>query len=140
VSPIARRGVVLADGLFLLVAGALGAAADVAGTFWGLGPTAALFIQLPAAGIGFLEAHGLAVIIGVMLLTTWRRPAQKQHVAAVCVHLLLGVSNLVFWDLAFVQFGLVLTGWVTTTLHFTFVALQLLAVPRPVLIPARAPH
>ena len=56
------------------------------------------------------------------------------------IHVLLGTSNLVFWQL-FVAADMLVVGYVTTALHGLFVVLQLLAAgtaPAPITGPARA--
>ena len=78
----------------------------------------------PHAAIGFVEAHGLAVILAVL---RWRAtPARAWHLTAVALEVLLGTSNLAFWSL-FVATGALTMGYVTTGLHWLFVALQLTA-------------
>ncbi len=78
----------------------------------------------PHAGIGFVEAHGLAVILGVLL---WRvAPERNWHLAAAAIHVLLGTANLAFWSF-FVAADMLAMGYVTTSLHWLFVALQLAA-------------
>jgi hypothetical protein len=49
------------------------------------------------------------------------------HVLGLCVHLLLGSANLLFWP-SFVQQGLVPVGIVTTALHFVFGAAHALCL------------
>jgi hypothetical protein len=62
------------------------------------------------------------VILGFLL---WRaRPERAWHLTAAAIHILLGTANLVFWPL-FVAADMLMVGYVTTSLHFTFVALQL---------------
>lgn len=118
------RALLVADALFLLVASTGGMIADLAGTFAGVGPQKNVFGPAPHAAIGFVEAHGLAFIIGVLL---WRaEPARSWHLTATAVHVLLGTSNLVFWQI-FVASEMLAMGWVTTVLHWLFVALQLAA-------------
>ncbi len=56
------------------------------------------------------------------------------------MHLLLGVSNLAFWDLLFVPHGMLAVGWVTTVLHLTFVMLQLLALSGVTPMPQAEPR
>lgn len=125
-----RRIIMLADGLFLVSMGAVGAVSDVVGSFWGIGPAASILIQLPAAGVGFLEAHGLAVISGVQLLRPPRESLFRQHAVAVAVHVLLGTCNLLFWRLVFEAFGMLAMGYATTALHIAFAGLQLFASVR----------
>jgi hypothetical protein len=116
------RRTLQADGLFLAVAGAIGIASDTAGYFLATGPMASLSGSPQAAGQA--EAHGLAVMLGVLLIRgaalSNRRP---WHVLGLSIHLLLGVVNLAFWPI-FAQMGLVAAGWVTTILHAAFVSLQ----------------
>jgi hypothetical protein len=86
--------------------------------------------------VGFVEAHGLAVIIGVLL---WRaQPLRSWHLTAAAVHILLGVSNLVFWQI-FVAANLLSLGYVSTCFHFLFVVLHLWAAAGAVPSPASRP-
>lgn len=96
--------------------------AEVTGYFFGVGPFARLRgILETASGV---EAHGLAAILGVLLLRAAWKPAQRgPHLLGLSIHLLLGGSNLAFWPV-FRQEDLVTARWVTTALHVTFVILQ----------------
>jgi hypothetical protein len=119
-----RKLLLVADAIFLLVASTGGMIADLAGAFAGAGPQRNVLGAAPHAAIGFVEAHGLAFIIGVLL---WRaEPQRSWHLTAAAVHVLLGASNLVFWQL-FIATGMLAMGWVTTVLHWLFVVLQLAA-------------
>lgn len=122
---IAMRHVILrANATFLLAASAGGFASDVRGIFFGLGPVARLVAEAPYAGLGFIEAHGLAFILGILM---WRaQPARGWHLAAAAIHALLGTANLVFWQL-FIVSDMLLVGYVTTALHGLFVVLQMSA-------------
>ena len=74
--------------------------------------------------IGYLAAHGLALIIGVLL---WRAaPLRSWHLAAVAVYVLLGTVNLIFWEY-FAAVDMMAAGYITTALHWLFVVLQLFA-------------
>ncbi|MBT1509750.1 hypothetical protein KIP88_04485 [Bradyrhizobium sp. SRL28] len=130
---IAIRHVLLrANATFLLAASAGGFASDVRGIFFGLGPVARLVADAPYAGLGFIEAHGLAFILGILM---WRaQPARGWHLAAAAIHVLLGTANLVFWQL-FIVSDMLLVGYVTTALHGLFVVLQMAAA-----ISARMPN
>jgi len=117
-----RRLILRADGVFLAVA-AVGAwvQADFPASFASSGPLGPLIAHEPALGIGFVEAHGLALILGVLL---WRAPTETSwHITGAAIHLLLGASNIVFWQL-FVAADLLPMGWITTLLHGLFFALQ----------------
>ena len=120
-----RRYVLRADALFLGLASTSALHADVLGAAFGLGPLGPVFAAVPHAAIGFVEAHGLALIIGVLL---WRAaPAPSWHGTAMAVHLLLGAANLVFWPL-FGAAGMVGVGVVATALHGLFTLLQACAL------------
>lgn len=87
----------------------------------GVGPYGYVFEESPYT-IGWVEAHGLAFIIGVLLLTVAARDGRRfWHGLAAAVHTLLGTANLVFWD-SFVVFGMVPMGIAATVVHFVFVA------------------
>ena len=119
-----RRFILRADAAFLLIASSSGMCADLAGAFLAVGPQKAVLGSAPHAAIGFVEAHGLAFIIGGLL---WRaEPARLWHLTAAMVHVLLGMSNLVFWQI-FIAADMLVGGYVTTSLHWLFVVLQLAA-------------
>jgi hypothetical protein len=121
----ARRILLRANGVFLILA-ALGAwfQMDFPGSFSGTGPLGPLIEHERSLGIGFVEAHGLALIFGVLL---WLAPTQRTwHVTGAAIHLLLGGSNLLFWNL-FVATHTLTMGYVTTVLHGVFFLLQAVA-------------
>jgi hypothetical protein len=119
-----RRIILRANALFLLIASTGGLFADLAGAFLGIGPQRPILGAAPHAAIGFVEAHGLAFIIGVLL---WRaEPARFWHTTAAAVHVLLGSANLLFWQI-FVAADALWMGYLTTLLHWTFVVMQLSA-------------
>jgi hypothetical protein len=117
-----RKLLLRANAVFLLAASAGGMINDLTGAFLLRGPVGLVVEKAPHAAIGFVEAHGLAFIIGVLL---WRaEPARLWHGTAAAVHVLLGVSNVVFWPL-FGFAGMLGVGYVTTALHVLFAVLQL---------------
>lgn len=119
-----RQRVLRANALYLLIASIGGFITDVAGAFFARGPESQMLAVLPVAAVGFLEAHGLAMIIGVLF---WRAaPLRSWHLTAVAVHVLLGTVNLVLWQIFIVNDMLAL-GYITTSLHWLFVVLQLFA-------------
>jgi len=119
-----RHLLLRANALFLLAASTGGFISDVRGAFFELGPVGRVLAKAPDAGIGFIEAHGLAFILGILL---WRAsPYRMWHLTAVAIHVLLGTANLVFWQL-FVAADMLAVGYVTTALHWCFVVLQLYA-------------
>jgi hypothetical protein len=75
---------------FLMMASAGGLFTDIAGSFFGRGPEAILLGDTPGTGIGFIEAHRLALIIGV---TLWRIAYSRNwHAVLAAVHMLLGTA------------------------------------------------
>jgi hypothetical protein len=109
-----------ADGLFLLTAGTIQIILEIAGHFWQMGRYAEQFGNSPYT-IGFFEAHGLAVLLAIALLTqAGSKNRLFWHRAALAVHLLLGGANLLFWQ-SFVAFDFVTMGIIATTLHIVFV-------------------
>jgi hypothetical protein len=119
-----RQTLLRANAVYLLVAAAGGLSTDLAGAFLGYGPFTKILSAAPDAAIGFVEAHGLALIIACLL---WQaEPARKWHLTAATVHALLGISNLAFWQL-FIAADMLAMGYVTTSLHGLFFALQLAA-------------
>ena len=119
-----RRAILRANAAFLLAASAGGFASDVRGIFLGLGPIARVVAEAPHAGIGFIEAHGLAFILGILM---WRaEPSRGWHLAAAAIHVLLGTANVIFWQF-FIAADMLMVGYVTTALHGLFVVLQISA-------------
>ena len=130
-SPRLRALALRADGLFLVGIGALQMSFELAGHFFGVGPLANAFAGAGANfTLGFFEAHGLALIFGVLLLraSTAARDAHW-HGTAAAVHALLGGANLLFWP-SFVALGFVPMGVLATAGHIGFVALQLVCARR----------
>ena len=119
-----RRRILRVNALFLVVVGATSLLLDLRAAFFGVGPQSALLRDAPHAAIGFVEAHGLATIIGVLLMRA--KPSRSWHLTAAAVHVLLGASNLVFWQV-FVAADVLLVGYVTTALHWLLVLVQLWA-------------
>jgi hypothetical protein len=120
-----RRKLLRFNALFLLIASTGGFCMDVAGSFFGRGVEVAILNNAPGAGIGLIEAHGLAFILGLHLL--WAEPKRSWHLTGFGVHLLLGSANLAFWQF-FVVSDTLIMGVVTTVFHWIFVALHLAAL------------
>ena len=119
-----RQFILRANALYIGIAGSAGMIFDIRGVLYGLGPQGRALADAPHAGIGFVEAHGLAVILAVVL---WRaRPERAAHLTALAVVALLGTANLAFWQ-AFIAMDALVMGYLTTALHWTFVALNLAA-------------
>ena len=119
-----RQVILRANALYIGVAGFAGVIFDIRGVLYGLGPQGRALAAAPHAGIGFVEAHGLAVILAVVL---WRsKPERSAHLTALAVVALLGTANLAFWQ-TFIAMDALVMGYLTTVMHWTFVALNLAA-------------
>src|SRR5262245_6022943 len=117
-----RRPVLRANALYHGLAGFANVIFDIRGVLFGVGPQGRALANAPYASIGFVEAHGLAVILAILL---WRsKPDRSAHITALAVAALLGTANLAFWQ-AFIAMDALTMGYVTTALHWTFVALNL---------------
>jgi hypothetical protein len=123
----ARLGsrLLLINGVVLGVTAFAAAMFDLAGTFLNSGPMAAALAGNPSA-IGFFEAHGLALIVAILIIVNRNADGAKWHWVAAATHLLLGGANLMFWS-SFTTFGLVPMGVVATVLHAVFLVAELAA-------------
>jgi hypothetical protein len=98
---------------------------DLAGHFLEIGPLAGALAG-KSETIGFFEAHGLALIVSILMLTNARAEGATWNWVAAAVHALLGAANLMFWPV-FVENGMVTMGVVATGGHGVFLVLQLVA-------------
>ena len=127
-----RQRIMIIDGLFLAVVGAAQVTLEVLAHFLGVGPYASILDRSPYT-IGWVEAHGLAAMIGVLLVVIGAPDRRRfWHAFALAVHLLLGAANLVFWQ-SFVDFATVPFGELGTAAHVLFATAQAwsLVVSRP---------
>jgi len=112
------------DGLFLIVSGCFGLAADLASYVAGAGPFGPVFHGDPTV-IGVVEAHGLAVLTGIAACAG---PAARSplywHCHLAATHLLLGGANLAFFAV-FEQVGARAGGIAVTAVHFGLAVLQI---------------
>ena len=75
--------------------------------------------------IGFIEAHGLGAMIGVMLLWAARQPSRRFfHKLAIAVHFFLGAANVVFWSSFEELGGSAGAGLAATLAHVVFIGIQ----------------
>jgi hypothetical protein len=70
--------------------------------------------------IGFFEAHGLAVLIALAVLSDNPKQVVVWQRRLVAVHVLLGGANILFWD-SFATFDMVAAGVAATSLHGLFI-------------------
>src|SRR5262245_49766209 len=111
---------------------------DARGIWFDSGPQVAVLRGEPASGVGFLEAHGLAVILAIWFWRAGRSasPERAWHLTAAATHTLLAAANISLWRI-FILCDVLILGYVSTALHCMFVALQLVAAKYAA--PAAAP-
>lgn len=120
-----RRVLLAVNGTLLALVGGMQMLGDLASYFFGQGPLGDRLAG-NAATIGFVEAHGLAAVIGVLLVLGRRMGGARWHVVAAVTHLLLGGANLLFWS-TFVQFRMEPAGIASTIGHGIFFVAQSVA-------------
>ena len=109
---------------FLMLMGGGAAVADAIGHFFGRGPLAPVMFHAPLA-ISSFEAHLLALVLGVVLWTGATNPDPRRlHILAAAIHVVLGGSNLLFFERAFGSLDMRLFGVVITSCHLAFVLVQ----------------
>jgi len=120
-----RRAILRANAIYLGVSAAAGLLfMDLPGVLLGIGPGGRVIANAPHSAVGFVEAHGLAFILAVLF---WRaEPTRAWHLTGVAQAALLGTANLAFWQI-FVASDALVMGYVTTSLHWIFAAVQLFA-------------
>lgn len=117
------------NGLFLMIMGTFGATMDLIGYFAGKGPFGKICFNNNLT-IGQFEAHCLAIILGIIIFLG-RRSINPIffHKAAIGIHFVLFVANLI-WFSIFTQTNSLVLGYITTITHFIFISLNSFIVIR----------
>lgn len=103
-TPQGGRWVLRAHGLFLCLASVSAMRNDLLGIFFEQGPVSSIVAKAPYSGIGFVEAHGLAFLLSLWLLST--QPQRPWHLTGAGIALLLGTCNLAFWQIFIGRYAL----------------------------------
>jgi hypothetical protein len=120
----ARRILLRANGAFLALVGGAQMSFEFLSYYTGSGPLGRTFAGSHYT-IGWVEAHGLAFLIGILLLSLAASdPKRAWHGFAACVHVLLGGANLLFWQ-SFIFWERVPMGTAATAIHGLFLVAQL---------------
>jgi hypothetical protein len=122
--PGLRSLIVRLDGLFLVLAGSAALLTETVAHFFSLGPQRAVFGNQSWATIGFFEAHGLAIIIGVILVRLANSPGVSGNTLGAIVHLLLGGANILFWTATVIPTHQEAIIAPITAVHLLFVVIQ----------------
>ena len=118
-----RKTLMRGNGAFLVLVGGAQLIFELLSHFGSVGPLGRIFAD-SSYTIGFFEAHGLALLIGLLLiLIAASDPYRFWHGFAAGVHLLLGGANLLFWS-SFATWGLVPMGIIATAFHGLFLVAQ----------------
>jgi hypothetical protein len=97
-----RKRILRVNGVILGLFGAISFfMLDVRGIWFDSGPQTAVLRGMPAAGVGFLEAHGLAVILAIWFWRAGRAddPERAWHFTAAAAHALLAACNITLWSI-----------------------------------------
>jgi hypothetical protein len=122
-----RKAVLYINGAFLAIMGGLFGVFDLLSYLYGGGPLGELYYNVPMT-VGLFEAHGLAFILGLLLLRAARsQPSGAWHLVGAGIHILLGSSNLIFWSL-FLIWDVVTAEIVVTSIHWLLAAAQLICL------------
>ena len=109
---------------FLVLMGGVVSILDYLGFRTGAGPLGRMLHGNDLA-VGMQEAHGLAFLFGLVLFLYAVSDARPSwHLICAGIHILLGGSNLVYWNGA-VEYGIVGPEIVVTTIHGLLVVLHL---------------
>ena len=115
-----RRMLLRIDGAFLVAVGAVQVTFELISHYTGGGILGETFEGSPYT-IGWVENHGLALLIGLVFITIGARDLRPSwHAFGIALHAFLGTANVVFWD-AFVTFDTVVAGVLATAAHVLFV-------------------
>ena len=111
------------DGAFLVVVGLVQVVSELLSHYGSKGIHGDTFAD-SAYTIGFVEAHGLAAMIGVTLVWSATQADRRFfHKFAIAVHLFLGAANVIFWH-SFQEQDFVAAGVVGTLAHIVFIGRQ----------------
>ena len=111
-------------GIFLICLGGIAFANSLLGFQFSIGPFSFLS-QNELAAVGFIEAYGLACILGFFLFLAGAKSYHfAWHLVAALIHLFLLAVNISFWHL-YEPLGLQLPGILATGIHFLLVVLEL---------------
>jgi phosphoglycerol transferase MdoB-like AlkP superfamily enzyme len=117
------------NGWVLITVGTISMTAASLGHVTSGGPFGFLHANRVAA-VGFIEAYGLAALVGLGLrLAATADHLRRWHILAALIHTGLFTVNLTFWDL-YAHLGLVPAGWIATASHAVLALLESTAAIR----------
>jgi hypothetical protein len=127
---MAMRAIVLrVNAAFLALAGVFGLVSDLQSYVYGIGPFGRTFFQNSTV-IGVVEAHGLALLIaGILWFVAGDRSRNFGHWIALIAHAVMGVSNIVWFDV-FRNVQSEAQGVAITVAHFAFIGVHAFFIAR----------
>jgi hypothetical protein len=121
-----RKLILRTDGLLLGAFGTFGLIMDLVGYFTGGGTWQNQLLNNPIM-IGFVEAHGFAIICAVLLFRAASGDRPTGHWLGMMIHILLGTANLIFWQI-YLDLNQLPLGYISTSFHWIFVVANGLAL------------
>lgn len=125
--PRTPYAVLRSDAIFLTIAGLFGVVSDLQLYASGTGSFGRTFYQNPTV-IGVVEAHSLALLVGVSIWFLAHTP-RFGHWVGLVAHLIMGTSNIIWFDV-FRNVNAETQGVAVTVVHFVFVILNAFFVLR----------
>ncbi len=121
-----RKNLLRSNASFLIIIGGIMTIADYVGYRRGLGPLGPMLHGNDLA-VGMQEAHGLAFLFGLVLFI-YSVPDMHPswHLLCAGIHVLLGGSNLIYWNGA-IKYGIVGQEILVTTIHGLLVVAHLIS-------------
>lgn len=118
------RKFLLLHGIILCTLGSVALLKSITGLKFSLGAFAFLS-QNEVAAVGFIEAYGLAAMLGLALIVAAKfYYGHFWHFYGALIHIFLFCINLLFWHL-YAPLGLVVVGRIATSMHFVLSAIEL---------------
>jgi hypothetical protein len=115
-----RSRILRTNAVLLFMFGVFGITEDLSSYLDGTFVLKGALLHNPLA-VGFVEAHGLALIMAVLFFVNANiNDTEQWHITAVTLHLFLGICNLFFWQ-GFINLNIVRMGAVATIFQFVFV-------------------
>jgi hypothetical protein len=119
-----RKRVLLINGVFLIIVGAVQVLFVLLAHFADVGPLVRLHDAMPLGTLPLVEAFGLAALLGIIFVRVSRTEhAAFWNVVAGLAHAMMATCNIMFWPL-FEQSEMTTPGLIATIAHLAFVVLE----------------
>ena len=121
-----RQKVLLANGVFLILAGLVLGSLSLLGHFLSAGPfQEPLHQAMPLAALFFIEDFGLALVTEIIFLKVSQTDYPRfWNILASCLHLFMGTANIAFWAFFTTFQSFTIPGIAATIAHGVFFVLE----------------